>query len=223
MQENYRAERQRMLEEIEAEVWATRGALGKAELDPRVSAAIREVPRHEFVPAEWRDAAYWNCPLPIGHGQTISQPYIIAAMTDLLAVPAEGRVLEIGTGCGYQAAVLASLCAWVYSIEIVAPLGREAQERLARLGYDNVTVRVGDGFVGWPEQGPFDGVIVTAAAAKVPQPLQEQLKPGGRMILPLQSEAGGQSLVMVEKDQTGGISRRHILPVRFVPLTGEHA
>ena len=218
----YEAERRRLLEEIAADVRMTRDALGKVTLDPRVMAAIGRVPRHEFVDDEWKDVAYLNQPLPIGCGQTISQPYVVAVMTDILNVPADGRVLEVGTGCGYQAAVLAELCELVYSIEIVAPLGQQARERLARLGYDNVHVRVGDGFGGWPEHGPYDAIIVTAAADEVPPPLLEQLKPGGRMIVPLRTRFGGQELVLIETDDRGSVRREDILPVRFVPLTGEH-
>ncbi len=218
----YEAERRRLLEEIAADVRMTRDALGKDVLDPRVMAAIGRVPRHEFVDDEWKDVAYLNQPLPIGCGQTISQPYIVAVMTDFLDVPADGRVLEVGTGCGYQAAVLAEVCESVYSIEIVAPLGRQARDRLARLGYDNVHVRVGDGFAGWPEHGPYDGIIVTAAAEEVPPPLLEQLKPGGRMIIPLRTRFGGQELVLIETDEQGSVRREDILPVMFVPLTGDH-
>jgi protein-L-isoaspartate(D-aspartate) O-methyltransferase len=218
----YEAERRRLLEEIAADVRMTRDALGKDVLDPRVMAAIGRVPRHEFVDDEWKDVAYLNQPLPIGRGQTISQPYIVAVMTDFLDVPADGRVLEVGTGCGYQAAVLAEVCESVYSIEIVAPLGHDARDRLARLGYDNVHVRVGDGFAGWPEHGPYDGIIVTAAADEVPPPLLEQLKPGGRMIIPLRTRFGGQELVLIETDDRGSVRREDILPVLFVPLTGDH-
>lgn len=222
MHGEYEVRCKRLLQEIAAEVRETRRALGKDALDPRVMDAIRNVPRHEFVPADLRGAAYLNRPLPIGHGQTISQPYIVAAMTDLLRVPPDGRVLEVGTGCGYQSAVLAELCAAVYSIEIVEPLGDAARERLARLGYDNVHVRVGDGHAGWPEHGPYDGIIVTAAAEQAPRPLLEQLKPGGRMIIPLRSGFGYQNLVLIEKDEQGAVSERDVLPVMFVPLTGDH-
>jgi len=222
VQKEYEVQLQRLIGEIEAEVRETSFALGKDALDPRVIEAIRRVPRHEFVPPELRDVAYRNMPLPIGCGQTISQPYIIAIMTDLLSVVPDGRVLEVGTGCGYQSAVLAELCATVYSIEIVEPLGRDAQDRLARLGYDNVHVRVGDGFAGWPEHAPFDAIIVTAAAELVPPPLLEQLRPGGLMIIPLRSGYGYQQLVLIEKDDHGSITQRDILPVMFVPLTGDH-
>jgi len=222
VKKKYEVQLERLIREIEADVRETKFALGRNVLDQRVIDAIRNVPRHEFVPAGLRSAAYRNMPLPIGHGQTISQPYIVATMTDLLSVPPKGRVLEIGTGCGYQTAVLAEICAAVYSIEIVAPLGHEARERLERLGYDNVHVRVGDGFAGWPEEGPFDGIIVTAAAERAPPPLLEQLRPGGRMIIPLRSGFGYQHLVLIEKDPLGAVSQRDILPVMFVPLTCDH-
>lgn len=222
MQHDYEAQRQRLIEAIEVEVRETSFALGKDALDPRVIDAIGKVPRHEFVPAELRYAAYRNIPLPIGCGQTISQPYIVAIMTDLLNLSPDGHVLEVGTGCGYQAAVLAALCAEVRSIEIVEPLGRDAQERLARLGYSNVHVRVGDGFAGWSEHAPYDGIIVTAAATETPAPLLKQLAPGGRMIAPLRSGYGFQQLVLIEKDDDGAVTQKDILPVMFVPLTGEH-
>jgi len=222
VKDDYLAKRRRLVAEIEEEVRETCQWLGKDTLDPLVTGAILAVPRHEFLADHLQPMAYLNSPLPIGHSQTISQPYIIAVMTDLLAVPEDGRVLEVGTGCGYQAAILAQLCASVYSIEIVEPLGQEAKARLKRLGYDNVHVRVGDGFAGWPEAGPFDAIIVTAAADEVPPPLVEQLRPGGRMIIPVQSGFGGQELVLIDKDTQGFVSQKDILPVRFVPLTGDH-
>jgi protein-L-isoaspartate(D-aspartate) O-methyltransferase len=215
--------RQVMVREIEADVRRTRRQLGKDALDPRVIAAIGKVPRHEFVPAELRPLAYLNQPLPIGQGQTISQPYIVAIMTDLLGVPRGGRVLEVGTGSAYQAAVLGELAADVYTIEIVEPLGLAGKALLERLGYANVHVRVGDGFAGWPEAAPFDAIIVTAAAPETPAPLLAQLKPGGRMIIPLEGRFGGQELVLIEKDAAGNVAHRDILPVMFVPLTGEGA
>lgn len=222
MNADYLAARRRLVAEIKKEVGETRRWLGKDELDSRVIEAMLNVPRHEFVPENLRPMAYLNNPLPIGHAQTISQPYIIAVMTDLLAVPEDGRVLEIGTGSGYQAAILAQVCAAVYSIEIVEPLGQEVQARLERLGYHNVHVRIGDGFAGWPEEGPFDAIIVTAATDEVPPPLVEQLKPGGRMIIPLESRSGAQDLVLIEKDSQGSVHSKDVLPVRFVPLTGDH-
>lgn len=211
-----------LMQEIASEVRATGGYLGKNELDARVFEALRRVPRHEFVPEELRGAAYENRPLPIGHGQTISQPYIVAVMTDLLK-PARGqRVLEVGTGSGYQAAVLAELVDRVYTIEIVEPLARSARERLARLGYDNITVRTGDGYYGWEEHALFDAIVVTAAAGQIPPPLIRQLKPGGRMVIPVGSRFMVQHLVLVEKGPDGSVTTRQLLPVAFVPLTGGH-
>jgi protein-L-isoaspartate(D-aspartate) O-methyltransferase len=187
-------------------------------LSPRVLAAMREVPRHLFVPEAMRPLAYRNQPLAIGHDQTISQPYIVALMTHLLRAEPHHRVLEIGTGSGYQAAILSRLAGQVRSIEIVEPLAREAAARLASLGYVNVTVRAGDGYAGWPEHAPFDRIIVTAAAPHVPQPLIDQLKPGGRMVIPV-ARRGGERLNLIIKDERGRVSRRELLPVRFVPMT----
>jgi protein-L-isoaspartate(D-aspartate) O-methyltransferase len=217
----YAAARQQMVREIEADARLARAELGKETLDPRVIRAIGKVPRHEFVPEALRGLAYLNRPLPIGYDQTISQPFIVAVMTDLLALPRTGRVLEVGTGSGYQAAVLAELGIDVYTIEIVEPLGRRSRALLDRLGYRNVQVRIGDGFAGWPEAGPFDAIIVTAAADETPPPLLAQLKPGGRMIIPLEGRFG-QDLVLIEKDAAGKVARQKILPVLFVPLTGGH-
>ncbi len=187
--------------------------------DPRVLAAMRAVPRHEFVPAEMRAHAYADTPLPIGHGQTISQPYIVAFMTEQLALQPTQRVLEIGTGSGYQAAVLAKLVAEVFTIEIVEPLAQRAAADLARLGFKNVQVRAGDGYQGWPEAAPFDAIIVTCAPDHVPEPLVRQLKEGGRMVIPV-GEFGAQQLYVLEK-RGGKIERRAVLPVRFVPMTGK--
>jgi protein-L-isoaspartate(D-aspartate) O-methyltransferase len=185
----------------------------------RVLAAMEQVPRHLFVPDAERGQAYEDHPLPIGGGQTISQPYIVALMTALLGLPVQSRVLEIGTGSGYQAAVLSRVAAQVYSVEIVADLGARARDTLARLGYENVQVRIGDGYRGWPEAAPFDGILLTAAPHAVPPPLIAQLKPGGRMVLPI----GGfdQDLVVLTKQADGTVKREKILPVRFVPMTGE--
>jgi protein-L-isoaspartate(D-aspartate) O-methyltransferase len=187
--------------------------------DPKVLAAMRSVPRHLFVPESRRDQAYRDYPLPIGEGQTISQPTIVAMMTHLLRPQAGDRMLEVGTGSGYQAAVLSRLVEHVYSIEIVAPLARESAKRLDRLGYDNVTVRHGDGYAGWPQHAPFDGIIVTAGAKHVPPPLVEQLKPGGRMVIPVGPSLGTQELKLIVKDREGRLTSRTITPVRFVPLT----
>ena len=189
-------------------------------VDPRVLDAMRRVKRHLFVPEPVRAAAYGDHPLPIGHDQTISQPYIVALMTELAQVKPGARVLEIGTGSGYQAAVLAVLAKEVYSVEIVEPLAAEADERLARLGYRNVTVRSGDGYRGWPERAPFDAILVTAAPPEIPQPLLDQLAPGGRLVAPVGPERGEQVLVVVERTESG-LKRWSVAPVRFVPMTGE--
>ncbi|MCG6907527.1 MAG: protein-L-isoaspartate(D-aspartate) O-methyltransferase [Desulfobacteraceae bacterium] len=220
--DRYAAARRALVAAIEETVRETAGHIGRDSMDPRVMAVLAEVPRHEFVPQDQRPHAYENRPLPIGHGQTISQPYIVALMTDLLKPQPEHRVLEIGTGSGYQAAVLARLVKEVYSIEIITELGQQATERLQRLGYDNVTVRTGDGYFGWEEQAPFDGIVVTAAADHIPPPLIRQLKPGGRMVIPVGSRFMVQQLVLVEKDAGGAATTRQILPVLFVPLTGGH-
>ncbi len=204
------------------EVVATQARYGDRPFTPETLAALGRTERHLFVPAELRDAAYANRPLPIGYGQTISQPYIVALMTDLLRVGAGDRVLEVGTGSGYQAAVLAELDVEVFSIEIVAPLADQARRRLADLGYRRVNVRHGDGYHGWPEAAPFDAVIVTAAASHVPPPLVDQLRPGGRMVIPVGSRFHTQHLMLVEKGPDGTPTVRQLLPVRFVPLTGGH-
>lgn len=186
--------------------------------DPCVLEALRRVPRHEFVPASLEDQAYVDHPLPIGHRQTISQPYIVALMTELVRPGPDSKVLEIGTGSGYQAAVLAECAREVYTIEIIAELGREAAARLAGMGYDTVHPRVGDGFDGWPEQAPFDAIVVTAAPERIPQPLLDQLAPGGRLVIPV--GVGYQTLLLVTRTEKG-FDRRTIIPVRFVPMTGK--
>jgi protein-L-isoaspartate(D-aspartate) O-methyltransferase len=187
--------------------------------DPRVLAAMARVPRHEFVPTEIRAQAYRDYPLPIGHDQTISQPYIVAFMTQALRPGPGDRVLEIGTGSGYQAAVLAELVAEVYTVEIVAPLGERARADLGRLGYRNVHVRIGDGYEGWAEHAPFDAIIVTCSPEDVPRPLVDQLREGGRMIIPVGDPRRGQQLYLLQK-RGAEVSREAILPVRFVPMTG---
>ena len=187
-------------------------------LDARVLEAMSEVPRHEFVPGEYRAAAYRDTPLPIGLEQTISQPYIVALMTELVQTEPDDHLLEIGTGSGYQAAVAASLVAEVYSIEIIPELARSAAERLERLGISNVSVREGDGYVGWPEHGPFDGILVTAGAEVIPQPLIDQLKPGARMVIPVGSAFAVQILKVIEKLPGGRVEVQDIAPVRFVPF-----
>ncbi len=218
-QPDYAAQRAALVAEIEDDVRRTESYTGRSELDPLVMEAIGTVRRHEFVPTQIRNNAYDNRPLPIGGGQTISQPYIVALMTDLAAVDADSVVLEIGTGSGYQAAVLAEIVRHVYSIEIVESLGLRAAGTLERLGYDNVSVRIGDGYRGWPEHAPFDAILVTAAPEQIPQPLIEQLRPGGRLVVPVGPQRAGQSLRVIEKNAAGEISETDVLPVRFVPFT----
>ena len=218
-QDAYELQRRRMVEEIVALARESRAATGRATLSERVLAAMAKVPRHDLVPADQKAVAYANRPLPIGLGQTISQPFIVALMTDLMEVKPGDRVLEIGTGSGYQAAVLAELAGTVYTIEIVEPLAREAAGRLKQLGYRNVVAKSGDGYQGWPEHAPFDAIMVTAAPREVPQPLIEQLKPGGRLVVPVGGQATGQELLLIEKKPDGTVVRRNILAVRFVPLT----
>ena len=188
--------------------------------DPNVLAALRMVPRHALIRAGEQRHAYGDHPLPIGQGQTISQPYIVAFMTEALQLKPDSRVLEIGTGSGYQAAVCAEIAREVYTIEIVEELAKSAKERLKELGYPNVFVKAGDGYFGWEENAPFDAIIGTAAAGRIPPPLLEQLRPGGRMILPHESLGGFQYLVLITKDDKGNISSKRVMPVRFVPMTG---
>lgn len=219
-EDDYAQRRHDMVRIIEADVRATSVYLDTKALDPRVMTAMDTVPRHEFVPFPGRRFAYNNRPLPIGHGQTISQPYMVAVMTDLLKPKAHHRVLEIGTGSGYQAAMLGELVKEVFSIEIIKPLAEQAKTRLARLGYNNIQTRIADGYYGWQEHAPFDSIVVTAAASHIPPPLLKQLKPGGRMIIPVGSTFMVQQLVMVEKSKTNKVTVSQIMPVRFVPLTG---
>ncbi len=204
------------------EVRSYAGYAGDAPFSDEVLATLGRVERHKFVPPGQVRYAYDNRPLPIGHGQTISQPYIVALMTDLLEPDESDVVLEVGTGSGYQAAVLAELVGHVYSIEIIEPLATSAGERLKHLGYDNVTTKLGDGYYGWDEHGPFDSIIVTAAASHVPPPLIEQLRPGGRMVIPVGGRFMTQLLLLLEKGDDGEIVTRQIGAVRFVPLTGKH-
>lgn len=215
---DYAGERAALIDEVRdyARQYSPRG------VDEKVLQAMMSVERHKFVPEGSRRQAYNNHPLPIGYGQTISQPYIVALMTDLLKISSNDSVLEIGTGSGYQAAVLAELAGRVYSIEIVEPLAKLVKERLARLGFDNVTTRMGDGYYGWEEHAPFDSIIVTAAASHVPPPLIEQLKPGGRMVIPVGGQFLTQYLLLIEKDRNGEVTSQQIMAVRFVPLTGGH-
>jgi len=212
-------DRAAMLRDIEEEVALTRREIGKGALQDRVMAAMAKVPRERFVPESHRVLAFRNGAVPIGHGQTISQPYIVALMTDLVEPRPDSTILEVGTGSGYQAAVLAQLVRQVYSVEIVEALAQAAGERLARLGYDNVTVRHADGYRGWQEHAPFDGIVVTAAAPHIPQPLIEQLKPGARLVIPVGLPGCVQMLKVVEKQADGSCSSRDVLMVAFVPLT----
>jgi len=218
-QDQRAAARTRMVAEIAAIARETGAETGRPKFSDTVMAAMAKVPRHRFVPFLQDIFAYDNRPLPIGDGQTISQPYIVALMTDLLDPKPADTVLEVGTGSGYQAAVLAELVAKVYTIEIVAPLGRRAMQLLGELGYRNVDVRIGDGYGGWPAAAPFDSIIVTAAPSAIPQPLIDQLKPGGRMVIPVGGESDVQQLLLVEKHSDGRTTTRRTLPVRFVPLT----
>ena len=222
MADDYALPRKQMLAEIEEGLRTTSRYIDKKSFDMQVMKAMDTVPRHEFVSEGLRVNAYDDRPLPIGHGQTISQPYIVALMTDLLQTQPEHRVLEIGTGSGYQAAVLSQLVDQVYSIEIIEPLGRSTTQLLDRLGYKNIETRIADGYDGWPQQAPFDSIIVTAAISHIPPPLVKQLKKGGRIIIPVGSRFQTQYLTLVEKDKQGAISTRQILPVAFVPFTGGH-
>jgi len=214
----YAAARSAMIDEITA--YARSGG-ESVPFSGSVLEAMSKVPRHEFVPVESRRSAYDNRPLPIGHGQTISQPYIVALMTHLSEPDPDDTVLEIGTGSGYQAAIFSALVRRVYSIEIIEPLATQAKARLDRLGYDNVTTRLGDGYYGWEEHAPFDAIVVTAAASHVPPPLIAQLKPGGRMVVPVGGRFLTQQLLLIEKTMDEEIVTRQIAAVRFVPLTGE--
>lgn len=216
--EGFTQARERMVQTILREVRHTSDYLEKKRLDERVITALETVPRHLFVPDAQRDSAYENRPLPIGYGQTISQPYIVAIMTDLIAPEAHHKALEIGTGSGYQAAVMSRLVKQVFSMEIVEPLGRLANERLQKLGYRNIEVAIEDGYHGWASEAPFDIIIVTAAASHIPPPLIEQLKPGGKMIIPVGSRFMTQQLLLVNKEEQNEVTVRQVLPVRFVPL-----
>jgi protein-L-isoaspartate(D-aspartate) O-methyltransferase len=214
--------RRGMIAAIERDVRDTARLINRESFSERVMDAMASVPRHEFVPERVRAKAYENRPLPIGRGQTISQPYIVALMTDLLEPRPGDRVLEIGTGSGYQAAILSRLVSDVYSIEIISELGEQAAARLQRLGYDNVSTRIADGYDGWPGAAPFDGILVTAAISHIPPPLVRQLKPGGRMIIPVGTRFQTQYLTIVEKEPDGSVTTRQVIPVIFVPFTGGH-
>ena len=212
-----------LLDQIKDDYRETEMYTGRAVPDQRVLQALREVPRHLFVPTELLPNAYFNQPLPIGHGQTISQPYIVALMTDLIQLKADAVVLEVGTGSGYQAAILGQLVKQVYSVEIIQKLGEQARERLRQLGYDNIEIRTGNGHYGWPEHAPYDAILVTAAAERSPAALIAQLKPGGKLVIPIGGYLGGQSLMLLSKDARGLIDTRNVLPVMFVPLVAEPA
>ncbi|MEM9682660.1 MAG: protein-L-isoaspartate(D-aspartate) O-methyltransferase [Pseudomonadota bacterium] len=219
--DEFAAQRDRLIQEIALEMHETAPYIGRAGLTPHVEAALRAVPRQAFVPDETRDLAYINRPLPIGHGQTISQPFIVAAMTELLDIGAETRVLEIGTGCGYQTAVLAELAARVYTVEVIPALARRARERLEALGCGTIEYRIGDGSLGWPEAAPFDRIIVTAAAADRPRTLIDQLALGGRMVAPIGGTRHTQVLTVLDRTEDGRIVETPTLPVAFVPLVGK--
>ena len=219
-QEATEAARNEMIAAIEAHARSAPGALEDGTIDSAVLDAMRQVPRDAFVPDDVKAFAYEDTPLPIGYSQTISQPFIVALMTDLLDVGPGDTVLEIGTGSGYQAAVLSPLVDRVYSIEIVPELGERAAGTLEEQGFENVETRVADGYYGWPEAAPFDGIVVTAAAGQIPPPLVEQLEPGGKMIIPIGTPFSAQMLMLIEKQEDGSITTRQILPVQFVPFTG---
>jgi protein-L-isoaspartate(D-aspartate) O-methyltransferase len=220
--DSYARQQEAMIREIRKDVERTVDYIGKDRLDPRVMEAMADVPRHRFVPERLRSIAYENRPLPIGHGQTISQPYIVALMTDLLHTKPGDVVLEVGTGSGYQAAVLSALVERVYTMEIIPPLAESAEKRLRGLGYNNVTALQGDGYYGLEAIAPFDAIVVTAAATHIPPPLIRQLKPGGVMIIPVGGPFMTQELIRLTKNEEGQTRSEHILPVVFVPLTGGH-
>jgi len=215
--QDFSAERERLLSEIEAMYAETRGETGLGAMSSPVRRAMGKVERHRLIPSG-AQAAYGNHPLPIGSGQTISQPYIVALSADLLNLKGGENVLDVGTGSGYQAAVLAEIAARVYSIEIIPSLGEEARKRLEALGYGNIEIKIGDGYKGWAEKAPFDGIVVTAAAPDVPPALVQQLKTGGRMVIPVGGSGQIQYLKVIEKQASGGYSEKRVLPVRFVPL-----
>ena len=216
--QDHAAQRARMVAEVDAMYAETRRETGLAAMSPEVRRALGKVERHRLVPAGEASRAYRNHPLPIGSGQTISQPYIVALSADLLQPKSGDVVLEVGTGSGYQAAVLAEVVSKVYSVELIPSLGNEARKRLEELGYGNIEIRIGDGYAGWPENAPFDGIVVTAAAPRVPQALVDQLKRGGRMVIPVGREMDIQHLLVLTKRPDGSLEQKRVLPVRFVPL-----
>ena len=209
---------EQLIKDIESEVRYTQSYIGKNKLDDRVMAAMAKVPREQFVPENLHSFAFDNGPLPIGHGQTISQPYIVALMSDLLALEPEHKVLEIGTGSGYQTAVLSLLCSKVFTVELIGELSKQAQMRFHKLNYKNIETCTGNGYLGWPEHAPYDGIIVTAAATHVPAPLIKQLKPGGNLVIPVGMPNFHQELMLIEKNIEGELETRNILGVAFVPL-----
>jgi len=220
--DEYALLRQQMVAVIKDDVQLTSKYINKKSLSKDVLHAMNTVPRHEFVPSSMHNKAYENRPLPIGYGQTISQPYIVALMTDLLQPRPGQHVLEIGTGSGYQAAVLSQLVESVYSIEIIEELGQSSSRLLTRLGYNNIKTRIADGYNGWSQHAPFDSIIVTAAISHIPPPLVQQLKKGGRMVIPVGTRFQTQYLTLVEKDLQGSVTTQQLLPVIFVPFTGKH-
>ncbi len=216
--QDFASQRARLVAEVDATYAETRAETGLPAMSPAVRRALGKVERHRLVPPQELPRAYRNHPLPIGNGQTISQPYIVALSADLLNPKPGGVVLEIGTGSGYQAAVLAEIVSRVYSIELIPSLGNEARKRLEELGYGNIEVRIGDGYQGWPEKAPFDGIVVTAAAPHIPRALLDQLKPGARMVIPVGGSSEIQYLKVIEKRADGSFDEKRVLPVRFVPL-----
>ena len=212
---------QQLIREIEQEVFATSYLTGKDELDPRVISAIAKTPRDQFIADDLQHRAFDNKPLSIGYGQTISQPYIVALMTDLLSIQPHHKILEIGTGSGYQAAILSRLCTKAYTVERISELGKLAQTRFKKLHYENINTLIGNGYLGWPEHAPYDGIIVTAAAAQVPPALIEQLKPGGQLIIPVGLDRYHQDLLKLQKDQHNNVQTRSIIGVIFVPLVDD--
>ncbi len=211
-----------MISEIQQDALRTAQYINKKSFNDVVMQVMQKTLRHEFVPVNLQTSAYQNRPLPIGHGQTISQPYIVALMTDILQPQTDHKVLEIGTGSGYQAAILSQLVAQVYTIEIIEELGQSTAKLLSRLGYNNISVDIADGYNGWQQHAPFDSIIVTAAISHIPPPLVQQLKKGGRMVIPVGTRFQTQYLTLVEKDDQGKVTTRQVLPVIFVPFTGGH-
>jgi protein-L-isoaspartate(D-aspartate) O-methyltransferase len=218
--ENAAAAREEMVHILQLEVQFLSPETGIAEIDPRILEVMREVPRHLYVPEALREFAYGNHPLPVGHEQNIAAPLLVALMTHLIEPQADDVVFETGTGAGYHAAVLARLVAEVYSVEVIEPLAEQAAELLAEQGYDNVHVRASDGYYGWPEEGPYDAMVIKEAIEYVPSPLLAQLKPGGRMVAPIGPAEGPQYLTLITKDDNGRVREERILPVRFSPLQG---